>query len=338
MLEGYDGVDVINLMHEHKVKTPVVICSGMEPSIVSSIHDLLRENKLSYAGTLTKPFTLAQFQEILAFTPQAIESELPADQKTSEPTILGHDIKVGMRLGWFKSVFQPQIDPLDGKITGVECLARLHHPLYGECHPGMFLPTISKQNMMDEFTLVIMRDALSDLVKMPLRDGAVISFNIDSASVNRTFMADFVEVIEEYFIEPSRICLEITDLSVLELSKDIKAILTKLRIKGFYVSLDEFGTGFSTIKELNELPFNEVKIDRTFVMSMLDKSSSMAIIRSTVQLAQQLNYRVVAEGVVTQMQAEQLLALGCTDLQGFHYCRPMNAPQCSAFIERFPSH
>ena len=108
MLDGHDGVDVINLMHEHSVQTPIVICSGMDPSIVASTLDLLRENKLAYAGTLAKPFTLEQFQQALTFTPQAFESEQPADANKSDPALLAHDIKVAIKLGWFKSVFQPQ--------------------------------------------------------------------------------------------------------------------------------------------------------------------------------------------------------------------------------------
>ncbi|MDM7861889.1 EAL domain-containing protein [Alteromonas sp. ASW11-36] len=332
-LDHHDGIDVILALDQNKVKTPIILCSGMDINVINASKDLLTEHGLTCFGQLQKPFSYEQFLEAI----NAIEGGQSRNVKPSVPTtqrsLSNQDITNALERHWFTAHYQPQIDPVSGKITGVECLARLNHPERGLFNPFEFIQRIKELGLMDIFTKQIIQVGLKELCTAPLPKGTMFSFNLDAFSINTRFLVWLLDCLIEYAIPPNNICLEITELSALEINSEVKSILTKLRIRGFSLSLDDFGTGFSTIQELNELPFNEVKIDRSFVTSMLTKDSSEAIVRSTIDLAKRLSYRVVAEGAETSEQVIMLKQFGCHDIQGFYYCKPKSIEQFILFCE-----
>lgn len=329
-LGGNDGLDVLTIMQEQKIRTPIIICSGMDASIISSAHDILLEKNLVYSGTLSKPFSFQEFKSILS-TPTAAAKSTQNGTSHAKIALAKVDIIQGLKKGWFYPVYQPQVDGKNHQITGIECLARLHHPLYGYCTPLDFIPLIEQFHLMERFTQNIVERAFDELSRIGLAEHVIISFNVSPTSMNNEFFEWMNSTVQKYQINTNRICLEITETRALTLSSEVKTVLTKFRIRGFNLSLDDFGTGYATILELNEMPFNEVKIDREFVVSMAQKNTSLAIVKSTVGLAQQLGYRCVAEGVETRQQADTLVQLGCQDLQGYLFSKPINIEQLKAF-------
>ncbi|WP_026375390.1 EAL domain-containing response regulator [Aestuariibacter salexigens] len=333
MLQSHDGLDVVKIMQDHQITTPIIICSGMDAGIISSAQDLLQDYGLSFAGKLLKPFTYAQFEEVLTRKQQS--DNVPITGTEAQSIQLSRvDVQQALNAGWLTLAYQPKLNPSNDMICGVECLVRMEHPLFGTCMPGQFLQKAIAAGLMTKLTQTVIQKGLEELCHSSIPEHVTIAFNIDPGSLSHDFLAWVIATAEDYDVSPKRICLEITEVSALELTKDIKTILTKLRIRGFSISLDDFGTGYSTIQELNDLPFNELKVDRLFVSSMLEKDTSFAIVRSTIELAKRLDYTVVAEGVETQQQLEKLIELGCGQVQGFLFCKPVSIELLEGFYQQ----
>lgn len=331
LLQFHDGLDILKLMHDHNVQTPVVIFSGMDDGIISSTQDLLSDYGLQYAGTLTKPFTLAQFESVINFSSQG-SCPKQLDGQPSVAKLNEEDISYALKNSGIEVVYQPQIDTVQNRYVGIECLARLRHPTLGLCLPNQFIDVVNESGQMEALTKVVIKQALDSLRNTRLPEKSIISFNVAPENLSLMFVAWLLDCTMDYGIEPSKISLEITEMSALELNKEVRTILTKLRIRGFNISLDDFGTGYSTIQELNELPFNELKIDRSFIMTLDEKETSNAIVQYTIDLASKLDYRLVAEGVETRQQMEKLQAMGCSNMQGFLFSRPISLDKLESFI------
>ncbi|MFC3093108.1 EAL domain-containing protein [Alteromonas sediminis] len=322
-LEEHDGLDVISMLAKHNVQTPIILCSGMEQNILNATRDLLLDKNLICNGELKKPFTYYDFVHAISKLDAAVGEKSTNTIPAVSAALSDQDIYDALKNNWFTVYYQPQIQPQSGELTGIECLARLAHPVKGLYGPFDFLPRVIELDVMEAFTEQVIQIGLAELGTLHLNDDVIFSFNLDANSIKADFLAWLLNYLSEHAIPPSKLCLEVTELSALDINSEVKSTLTKLRIRGISLSLDDFGTGYSTIQELNELPFNELKIDRSFVASMATREASVAIIRSTIDLADRLNFRVVAEGAETIEQVNQLLDLGCTCIQGFYYSKPM---------------
>ncbi len=169
-----------------------------------------------------------------------------------------------------------------------------------------------------------------------LDSSSQLSLSINISAVNfgeQDFVDRFSSSCAYSGIHPSRITLEVTESGTVEPSAVTMDVLTRLRIKGFRLSIDDFGTGFSNLRQLADLPFSEIKIDQSFVLSMNRSSDSMAIVKSTIQLGKQLGLVTVAEGVEDMEAVRRLVAFGCEEGQGFYFGRPMGAGDARHFIE-----
>lgn len=318
-----DGLDVLDELKNSGIKTPIILCSGMPEDVVASAIDVIKELDLCFGGTLPKPFTYEQFKICISKASQTPPSARNLFQEQTKIRLTKGDLKIALQRGWFYPVFQPQIDVSDNSLMGVECLARLDHPLLGQYTPDTFITRLVETNLIDEFTTVFIRNTLIDLIKIGYPNDKRISFNIDPKSLNKALLFDLISLLSSQQIEPEQICLEITELSALGLTKELRTLLTKIRMNGFHISMDDFGTGFSTIHELDQLPFDEVKIDREFVSKIAERTGSLAIVKNIISLGNDLNMVVVAEGIETKEQAEILRQVNCKYMQGYFFSKPL---------------
>lgn len=336
-MPDHDGLDAIETLAKAKIAAPIILCSGVAEDIIDSSVDILLEAGLVFGGKLLKPFSYEQFLYTVHCAGDKIPSSaLPTRAGTSVNLTRG-DLDVSIKQGWFSQVFQPQIDLESKKLFGVECLARLNHPLFGTCYPDIFIDKLVDYNLMDAFTEHQVTAALNALASINFPADARISINIDPSSLRKDFLMRLESIVNQSSFKPSQICFEITELSAVELSREVKTLLAKLRIRGFHVSLDDFGTGFSTIQELDSLPFNELKIDRFFVSNMLDRKGTMAIIKHTIALAKDMSLLVVAEGIETEKQVASIQELGCQYVQGYYFSKPLALPDLQLFIHDAPT-
>jgi EAL domain-containing protein (putative c-di-GMP-specific phosphodiesterase class I) len=206
-------------------------------------------------------------------------SETPLDvldKKQLQHAIINH---------YFSVAVQPQFSSQNKQLCGIECLARLDIPRQERIMPDTFIPALLAHDLIDDFTLNILKYGLTVLNDLPLPSDIKIAFNISITSLTNAFITKLCDRCKPFRFNASNLVWEITQTATLEVMKSTKILMTKLRINGCNLSLDDFGTGYSTLQEIDALPFNEIKIDKQFIHSMHDKKSSMAIVSTTIQLA-----------------------------------------------------
>jgi diguanylate cyclase (GGDEF)-like protein len=222
---------------------------------------------------------------------------------------------------------QPAVDLETGVPTGVEALARWRHPRRGLLAPTEFIDTVEDSELLAPFTRYVLDLSLTVAASW-LAEGfdVPVSVNISSRSLLDTALpAEIDDLLSRHGVPAHRLVLEITEsipVSELEIVDDV---LADLRDMGVQLSVDDFGTGFSSLSFVARVRVDELKVDRSFVDAMTDSEAATAVVRGAVELGDRLGARIVAEGVETAEQRLALLKLGCVSAQGFHFCRPLPA-------------
>jgi diguanylate cyclase (GGDEF)-like protein len=223
--------------------------------------------------------------------------------------------------------YQGQIDFATDRVVGVEALARWHDPLNGFISPAEFIPIAEKSGLIKPFTLWVLRTAFGQLAAWRQIDlDITLSVNLSARSViDPDLVGDIQDMANEFNLPPDCIMLELTESSFVDSPDVAMETICRLHQLGFRQSIDDFGTGYSSLSYLKNLKVDELKIDQSFVRSLGNVDGSQAIVQSTIQLAHNLNLKVVAEGIETPQIEQQLRAMGCDYGQGYLFCKPMPA-------------
>jgi diguanylate cyclase (GGDEF)-like protein len=245
----------------------------------------------------------------------------------TEHAHLGAELREAIDGGQLFLLYQPIVSLDDGLIMGSEALVRWAHPTRGICAPDAFIPVAERTGLIVPLGRWVMRTAFAQLATWIAEHGdaapGVLNVNVSARDLREPRFADGVgELLTEFGLAADRIVLEITETMALEPGQSI-ANLHRLRALGVRVSLDDFGTGHSTLTLLHECPIDEIKLDRSFTQAHVDGRPPVSA--AVIHLAQALGLHPVAEGVETSEQAEQLLALGYIAAQGYLFARPMPA-------------
>jgi diguanylate cyclase (GGDEF)-like protein len=231
-------------------------------------------------------------------------------------------------------LYQPKIRLADGRCDSVEALVRWNHPKHGLLTPDRFLPLAEQTDLIERLTDWVLARALHDIgaVASPIPLGVAV--NVSARSLSRHDLSDRVlRIVAAAGTTPSRLTLEITETALMSDPKRAASALSQLDAFGVKISLDDFGTGQTSLAYLSLLPIDELKIDRIFVARMLDDSGDATIVRSIIDLGHNVGVRVVAEGVETGETLDALRALGCDVAQGYLIARPMIASDLPQFLE-----
>ena len=240
---------------------------------------------------------------------------------------LQQDLRHALERGQMQLHYQPKIDGRRGQISGVEALLRWNHPVRGMVPPAEFIPVAERFGLIGALGQWVINEACRQM--QAWADEGVrmrVSINI---SVHQLREDDLVERIRQalvqHRVEPSQLLCEITESVAMEDLKATQHAFDGLARIGVFLSIDDFGTGYSSLSYLRQLPARQLKIDRSFVNDLEQSSDARAIVDAVVRLAHALGLKVVAEGVETAGQRDVLLALGCDELQGYYFARPMAA-------------
>ncbi len=243
------------------------------------------------------------------------------------------DLRAAIEREELRLTYQPIVSCQTGTIIGAEALMRWRHPLKGEIPPSTFIPIAEISGLMPALGTWVLEQAIKDSRQWP---GIEIAVNLSPVQLKQ---ADLEAVLKrltaQYDVAPSRIVLEITEGVLLEATDQTKATLQGLQEMGFKTALDDFGTGYSSLSYLCNFKFDKIKIDRSFVTNVSTAVTSRTIVQSVVSLGRGLGMRIVAEGVESECEAAMMSHLGCTELQGYFFSRPLAAPQLTALIETF---
>ena len=237
-----------------------------------------------------------------------------------------------------RMVYQPKVDLGEGRLNRVEALVRWDDPVFGAVAPSRFVPLAERHGLIDPLTQWGLRTTLRQWLKWcdEGRD-THIAFNISALSLQHLDFPDLVErMCRALDVPPDRLVLELTEGATQPLVK-LMDTLTRFRIKGIGLALDDFGTGFSSLMQLRQLPFTEVKIDRFFVRDMTESADSLLIVKATIELAHGLGMTATAEGIETKEQALKLRELGCDVGQGFWIAEPLEPDALGQWEQEFAS-
>jgi EAL domain-containing protein (putative c-di-GMP-specific phosphodiesterase class I) len=234
--------------------------------------------------------------------------------------------------------YQPQIDVRTGQVVGAEALMRWNHPDKGMIPPNQFIPVAEESGLIHPMGEGILRRACSDLKEwnrcnaFPLRVG----INLSGCQFNRPdLMERLIRILQESGADPGHLGLEITESVLIQEPEAAVKRMKELKNLGIHLSLDDFGTGYSSFTYLKQFPFDSVKIDRSFIKNVHYDPKSSAIVSAIIQMAREMNMRIIAEGVETISEYEFLKQHGCDEIQGYLFSAALPAPAFLSYIQSF---
>lgn len=233
--------------------------------------------------------------------------------------------------------YQPRIDLSNGKIAGVEALVRWRHSVRGLIPPGEFISIAERTGLIRPLTYLVLDAALRQCNSWSAQGFDMpVAVNVSSNNFNDPdFVGRIDQMLQTWNVKPEFLQLEITESVMMEEPAQTLDILVRLKERGILVSIDDFGTGYSSLSYVATLPIEALKIDRSFVIQMVDSERTRNVVAATIALAQSLGIKTVAEGVEAKDQAELLMAMGCNEIQGFYFCRPVEAEELSRWSAGF---
>jgi predicted signal transduction protein with EAL and GGDEF domain len=258
------------------------------------------------------------------------------DENTPRRLAIAHDLRLAVGADQLRPVFQPKMSLVSGRMTGVECLCRWDHPTLGEVMPDEFIPLADRTGVSGELTAFMLASALDHARRWQLagRDWT-IAVNISMHALLEDGLVDRIRsLLDTSTVRPDNVILEITETHMMSDPERTLRALEELAQLGVRLSIDDFGTGYSSLAYLQQLPVDEVKIDKGFVHSLASDSGADAIVRSVLDLARNLDLWVVAEGVEDEAAKRRLVELGCEEAQGYHFAPPMSADDVEHFADR----
>ncbi len=245
------------------------------------------------------------------------------------------DLRVAIAEGHFVLHYQLQVGD-DGKIFGAETLLRWLHPQRGMIPPGKFIPVAEETGLIEPIGDWVLKTACAQLVAWaahPRTANLTLSVNVSASQFRQPdFVQQVTGIVERSGIQPSRLKLELTESMLVNDIEDVIRKMTALQALGVGFSLDDFGTGFSSLSYLKRLPLDQLKIDQSFVRGLPGDTSDMAIVRTLVSLGESLGLTVIAEGVETEEQRDWLHDNGCHSYQGYLFGKPVPVDQFEALV------
>jgi len=331
LMPGMDGVEVLRNLAALGCEANIIMMSGMGAKVLESAQRAGLERGLRISGILPKPFKPAELRALLDADVQPL-SRMDATIEADHEVSLG-ELEVALRTDQFVLHYQPKIRLASGKPAGVEALVRWQHPKLGLLSPDRFLPLVEQSGNMDLLTYRVIETGLAWFAEAGRGNALTLAINIAGSSLTDVIFTDVLnEQCTLLGLDPARIVLELTETSATQRTADAMDILTRVRLKGFQLSIDDFGTGYSSLVQLAQLPFSEIKVDKSFVAAMFGSEEADKIVAITIALGKALHLTTVAEGVENERQLRALAELECDQAQGFHIARPMDGDAARAWM------
>ncbi len=326
-----DGIELLREMAAEGCRARVVMLSGVDGKVLRTAVELAGSLGLDTAGSLQKPFRIADVQALL-LEAHATRRPRPGVRAVAAP--LSAD-ELGEALAHERLVlhYQPQVHLGTGRVAGLEALVRLTGPDGALVFPDRFILVAEETQLMDRLTTAVINRALGEFGGLPARPRLTLSINISARSLtDLAFPERVVPLAESCRVEPSRLILEITESGLINDPGKALDILARLRMRGVGLSIDDFGTGYSSMAQLRRVPATELKVDRSFVNDMLRDDGARSLVDRTIELGHDLDMAIVAEGVETREQAAVLRTRGCDVAQGYLYSKPVAMGELKAWL------
>lgn len=259
------------------------------------------------------------------------------EAETQRQLRVENELRRAIDLQEFELWYQPQIEVVTGTAIRVEALLRWRHPERGTLSPDDFIPLAEQTGLIIPLTVWVLESAISTCVRW--REAGIrigVAVNISArALTDPSVLTILPHLLMRYRLDPVDITLELTETTIMTNPQKMIAVLEKLKLMNINLAIDDFGTGYSALTVLKQLPVHELKIDKSFILDMHHNPNDTAIVRATLDIANHLNLRTVAEGVETQPQLLSLTAMGAQIVQGYYIAKPMPEEKFIHWIQRF---
>jgi diguanylate cyclase (GGDEF)-like protein/PAS domain S-box-containing protein len=291
----------------------------------------------------TEANVLIQRADVAMYTAKKVRNVVSFYSPENDFNSLRHltlkgDLREAAEKDHFEVWFQPKVSGVDGVVAGVEALIRWPHPEHGMLPPAEFIPLAEHTGLIKPITLWVLEAALKRCAAWR-EMGIDLSISVNCSARNlldEELPNSVAMLLQRYAPDPRKLVLEITETAIIEDPRRALEVVTLLADLGVRISIDDFGTGYSSLEYLKRLPATELKIDRSFVMSMVASEGDAVIVRSTIDLAHNLGLQAVAEGVDSPEVWSQLRALGCDLGQGYYFSRPLPEAKLLEWIRTSP--
>lgn len=321
-MPGMDGMEFLRHLAESETQVSVILASALEAKLLASVQTMTEAYGIELLGVVEKPLTLEKLKLLLSRRKPAQQQR--ARPKASALAFTPEEIVAGLKRDEFEPFFQPKVDLASGTIKGAEALARWRHPQKGIVPPYAFIRTLEDNGLIDELTWVMLKKAAA-CCRAWRSAGlqATVSVNLSLKSLADVRIGSrMTELVRGEDLEPRHMVLELTESALTsEIGRALEN-LARLRLKGFGLSIDDYGTGYSSMQQLTRIAFTEIKIDQSFVANAARQESARVILESSLDIAKELGISAVGEGVETQADWNLLRQLGCDLAQGYFIARP----------------
>lgn len=324
-MPGMDGVQVLHEMVRLGMDQAVIVASARESVLLSVVESMGKSLGVKLLGVLQKPISLDQLTSSLGRFAAVQQRDACQAMAVPGPELTEQDVAIALRERQFIAYFQPKVALHDGRLCGVEALIRWQHPQHGLLLPGHFIELIERSDAMSAISLMMLDMSLQACQRWHAADLQIsVSINLSARSLADSKLADaIIERVVASGISPRFVMLEITESAIMTDLGTTLGTLARLRLKGFGLSVDDYGTGFSCMLQLSRVPCSELKVDRAFVNGASENVHLRILLESALDIALKLHLKVVAEGVETYRDWLLLRELGCDEAQGYFIARPM---------------
>ena len=343
LMPGTDGVEVLRDLARLEPAPEVVLVSGLDDRATEGARRVAADFGLTIRGQVQKPFRASELRDVLAtpaagpgagsappHAPTAVPAAIPAPRRLA---VTREDLRRAIVRGELVLQYQPQLSLMTGDWLGAEALVRWQHPTQGLLQPAAFLGLVDDEPLASELTMSVLRTAAAEWSELNLELGRelALSVNVHPLALSAPgFAAGVRGAVVGAGLRPEHVVLEITEVAPIGRGIAV-GTLTSLRMRGFELSIDDFGTGHSNLERLAQVPFSELKVDRGLVAELRRDDVSRTIATQVVDLARELHLRSVAEGIEDQMTMGWLRKTGCDMGQGFEISRPAWACDLAAW-------
>jgi EAL domain-containing protein (putative c-di-GMP-specific phosphodiesterase class I)/CheY-like chemotaxis protein len=325
-----DGLEFVRHLVERQYTGSLILISGEDERMQQAAEKLAQAHKITVLGHLHKP--PAQ-EGLAALIGQWMPSQ--SEFRAAKNAYGADELRAAIAHGELVNYYQPKVEIASGRVVGVETLVRWRHPRDGLVPPDQFISVAEAHGLIDELTRVVLAGAFAQS-KLWQDAGLILQVAVNLSMDNLASLAFLDEVVglaAKAGVQPQTMELEVTETRLMADLRTPLEILTRLRLKRFRLSIDDFGTGNSSLAQLRDLPFDELKIDQSFVHGAWKNEKLRALFDSSLGLAKQLGMEVVAEGVEDQADWNFVRTAGCDIAQGYFIAKPMPAADLPGWIQ-----
>ncbi len=337
-MPGMDGIEFLQAVNASPYRASVILLSGEGTRIMHTVQKLLGGGRLQILGALEKPARPAAMQGLLdRWKPvAATHGQIPARVYACE------DIQAAIREQQWVLHYQPKVNLRSGALAGVEALVRWQHPLHGLVYPERFIGLAEDCGAIDALTDWVLRESTQQLTRWQragLQMPIAMAVNVSMENLRQPgFSRRLGELMREARVPPQDMTLEITESRLMAPSPAPLESLVRLRLQRFGLSIDDFGTGHSSLAQLRDVPFTELKVDRGFVQGACGNPIIRPMLEASIGIAKRLGMQSVAEGVETEEDWRLLREIGCDLAQGYFIARPMASDRLAAWMDDWKGH